>query len=119
MKGALAALAAVTLILSAFPGAAQGIEGSYALQGLEPEKTAYAGKVTILKEGVGYRVTWTIDSESTVGAGMLEGDLLAVGYVTERRSAINIMRRQADGSLKGRWYIRGNAGFGEETWVKQ
>ena len=99
---------------------AQGIEGAYGLQGIGSDKVTYAGRVEVTKSGAGFQVKWLYaDGSTTFGAGLLEGDTLSVGTVEDKRSVINLMKRQPDGNFKGQWYQRGEAALGEETWLKQ
>jgi hypothetical protein len=50
-------LGAVAWLLLVAPMAlGQSIEGSYTLQGLDPDKTAYAGSVVVTKEGAGFKI---------------------------------------------------------------
>jgi hypothetical protein len=116
LKKLLPLVAAVALLI---PSLAQAFEGAYALTGMDPDKSTYAGTVEVLKSGAGYQVKWTIDGSSNFGAAMAEGDVLWVGYVDDGKSGVTKMTKDATGNLKGPWYRRGGNGLGEETWTKK
>lgn len=116
LKKLLPLVAAAALFL---PGLAQAFEGSYALTGMDPDKSTYAGTVEVLKSGAGFQVKWTIDGSSNFGAAMMEGDALWVGYVDDGKSGITKMTKDAAGNLTGPWYRRGGSGLGQETWTKK
>jgi len=120
MRKLLACSAMAAAIAVGHATAALDQEGAYALQGMSGDKTTYAGRVEVLKSGAGFQVKWTYsDGSSVFGAGLLEGDTLSIGTVEDRKSIINLMKRQADGGFKGIWYQRGETALGEETWIKQ
>jgi hypothetical protein len=83
-------------------------EGDYRVEGRNPEGKDYEGKVTIAKEGDGYRLTWNVDGDEYDGTGSLSDNLLTVdwGGTTPMVYAL-----ADDGSLTGLW----DSGRGEET----
>ncbi len=111
--------AALTLAVLLTPAVAVAFEGSYALQGLDADKSAYSGTVEVLQSGAGYQIRWVVDGATAFGAGMLDGETLWVGYVDEGRAGVTAMKKQANGDLKGPWYRRGGKALGEESWIKK
>jgi hypothetical protein len=83
-------------------------DGSYDVEGRNPDGKSYKGTVEIEKDGDKYNVSWKVGDSAYDGTGTLEGNLLTV----EWGSATPVVYALADdGSLKGLW----DAGLGEET----
>ncbi len=57
--------------------------------------------------------------DDSVGVGMVKDNVLAVGMVYEKRSAVMWIDIQSDGSLKGTWIQRTEPCMGTETWKKR
>lgn len=93
---------------NAAPGDIDLSEGTYKVEGKNPDGAAYEGTVEIEKQGKGYHLTWDVGSSHYEGDGKLAGNLLTV----EWGSATPVVYALADdGSLAGLW----DAGKGEET----
>jgi hypothetical protein len=69
--------------------------------------TGYRGEVTIQPQGDNYRVVWRIgSSQSQVGVGILDHDILSVAYCDSANNGawgVAAFRLVSDGELEGRW----------------
>ncbi len=82
--------------------------GTYQLSGGNTKygSSGYHGEVTIQPQGDNYRVVWRIGSSQTqVGVGILDRDILSVAYCDSSNNAWGVVsfRLIADGELEGRW----------------
>jgi hypothetical protein len=83
-----------------------GLNGVYKIvSSVSPETNrGYPGNVTINKYGDIYLVTWLLESESYSGVGILEGDLLIIGWGIGRKTGVVYYKMKND-TLLGRWTI--------------
>ena len=113
------AIAATFLTLAA-AGAAQAVEGSYAVQGTNPDGSTYGGSVEIVAVSeVTCAITWiTGDTEST-GICMRYGNAFAAAYVLNEDIGLLIYQIMDDGSMRGTWTVAGQDGVGEEVLIPE
>ena len=99
----------VALLLAApAPTPAQEVDlsGTYQCEGSNPDGRPYRGIVEITKTDKTYRVVWRMQSGS-VGIGIVQGDALAVSYVTGGSVGIVLYRIERGGRLVGEWTLFG------------
>jgi hypothetical protein len=116
------AVALLSITLLAAPASAQTVNpvGNYAVQGLDPDKTAYAGEVTVSPNGgAGFQVLWDVDGQKVYGAAMLVGNALYIGSVWDKRSVVSLVTFAADGNAEGPWFMREQSQPGTERWIKK
>ncbi len=89
------------------------LEGSYDIEGKNPEGKAYKGKLDVKKDGEGYSFKWSAGVELT-GFGIRAGEFVAVGFGSKQCSFVGY-DVQADGTLDGKWGGQGSTKFGTET----
>jgi hypothetical protein len=104
--------AALALLL-ALPAAAQR-PGVYALEGVNPDGSTYAGTLELQPaRGGAWRLVWRIGSDVVEGIGLVDGPVLSAAYVLGGRPGVAIYRIRQDGVLEGPWTTGG--GLGRET----
>lgn len=83
-----------------------GLNGVYRITGSISPGThkGYPGNVTINKNGDVYLVTWLLETESYSGVGILEDNLLIIGWGVGRSTGV-VYYRIRNGVLEGRWTI--------------
>lgn len=96
-----------------------GLNGVYKIvNSFSPQKgQGYMGTVTINKNGEVYLVNWTLPSESYSGIGILEDNLLIVGWGVGHYVGV-VYYRIKDGTLLGRWAIPEETKIGIENLLK-
>jgi hypothetical protein len=92
----------------AAPGDVDLAEGTYDVEGHNPDGGDYEGTVDIEKKGNGYQLNWEVGDSSYQGSGKLDGNLLTVEWGS---STPVVYALAEDGSLTGLWA----AGKGQET----
>jgi hypothetical protein len=122
---ALTFLPALTLPLataSATPGAlaetAAPLVGTYTCQGVEPDGTPYQGIVQITANAGSYDVIWIFGSgQQYHGLGVVNGNVLAVSYFTNRPGVVayKIENADAEPRLTGQWTVVGAGAVFAET----
>lgn len=93
------------------------LEGSYDIEGKNPEGKPYKGKLDVKKDGEGYSFKWSAGVELT-GFGIRAGEFVAVGFGGKQCSFVGY-DVQADGTLAGKWGGQGSTKFGTETAKKK
>ena len=93
----------------------QDLQGEYSAAGTNPDGTRYQVKISVQKAGVGYKFTWSNQSE---GFGIQRGDNVAVGIGGERCGFVTY-EIKPDGSLDGVWGGYGIERTGSEKATKQ
>jgi hypothetical protein len=83
-----------------------GLSGVYRITSSISPTThkGYPGNVTINKNGDVYLVTWLLESESYSGVGILEDNLLIIGWGVGQTTGV-VYYRFKDRILLGRWTI--------------
>ncbi len=105
-------LALLTPIVTLY---AQGVGGTYTVEGTNPDGSGYNGTCVISgDEASGYAFNWTVGASQYSGSGTLSGKKLTVDW---GQPDPVIYKVNADGSeLKGRW---GPGGKGKEKLTRQ
>jgi hypothetical protein len=98
----------LVLFSRAANAAANPPEGSYSVNGTNPNGTSYRGSVSIARQGNRYALEWQVGQSTYRGAGVLDGNVLVVNWGS---ATPVIYALAADGTLKGLW----SAGRGSET----
>ena len=120
----LALTAGVLVGLVAAPAsvAAQAkIDGMYRSHGTNPDGSEYRGFVEVVRNGDSFVVSWLSPerasnqsvriTRTSVGVGIMQGDVLAVSYTASRVPAIATYRIEAGGErLVGRWTVLNGLG---------
>lgn len=101
------------LLLAALapPAAAQIRDGSYVVEGQNPDGSIYGGVFALQDSpGAGWIATWQVGEVRLVGLGLIQGGVLAVSFVVSGRPGIAAYEVQADGRLRGVWSTGGGLG---------
>ncbi|MCO6383723.1 hypothetical protein [Oceanicola sp. 502str15] len=78
MRHALITLAALPLF--ALPAFAEGLTGSYTVEGKNPDGSSYFGTAELVENGTAVSLTWTVAGSSFAGAGIVDGKLITVQW---------------------------------------
>jgi hypothetical protein len=92
--------------------------GTYECQGVEPDGTPYKGIVQIIPNDGTYEVVWTFATgQQYAGLGVVNGDVLAVSYFTNRPGVVAYKIEQAERGprLQGQWTMMGAGKVFHET----
>ena len=106
LKFGLVGIAALALSSSLTNSTAQGrlvFDGTYAVSGKNPDGSAYAGTMTVVPYGDGYRMTQVYGSTTYRGIGNDVGDYLAGAYLSEGQPSVSLYRVSAANTLSGYW----------------
>ena len=94
------------------------LAGTYDCQGVEPDGTPYRGVVMIVPNRGTYDVVWVFASgQQYAGLGVVNGDVLAVSYFTNRPGVVAYKVEQTERGprLKGQWTVVGAGAVFHET----
>lgn len=90
--------------------------GVFTVEGRNADGSTYTGLVELVPQRDGaWRVTWQVSGEVVRGFGLVQGDILAVGYAYDGRPGVAAFRILPDGRLDGPWTM--GEGVGRETLV--
>jgi hypothetical protein len=92
--------------------------GTYDCQGVEPDGTPYHGLVQIVANHGTYDVIWIFSSgQQYAGLGVVNGDVLAVSYFTNRPGVVAYKIEHSDTTpkLSGQWTVVGAGRVFNET----
>jgi hypothetical protein len=92
--------------------------GTYDCQGVEPDGTPYHGIVQIIPNQGTYDVIWIFGTgEQYSGLGVVNGDVLAVSYFTNRPGVVAYKIETGDKGprLQGQWTVVGAGKVFQET----
>ena len=108
-------VAAVATVLHVFAPAvcsAQDValDGVYRSEGVNPDGTKYRGTVEIAKDDQTYLVRWLARQVTSIGIGIVRGDVLAVSYYTGTNIGIALYRIEKGPRLTGEWTVLGADG---------
>ena len=105
-------VAALQLIVPAVCAAQQAIaiDGTYRSDGVNPNGTKYRGTVEIAKDDQTYLVRWLSQQVTSIGIGIVRGDVLAVSYFTGTNIGIAIYHIEKGPRLIGEWTVLGSDG---------
>jgi len=93
------------------------LEGEYDVKGTNPDGKDYTAKLSVKKEGEGFRFAWSGGS-SLKGFGIKTGDTVSVGF-GGANCAFVAYEVKSDGTLEGKWGGAGSSEFGTETAKKK
>jgi len=96
------------LILSSVSSAlAQEVDlsGVYRCDGTSPSGRPYRATVAIAKDESTYRLRWTTGEGTSLGIGILNGDVLAVSYFTGTQVGVVLYKVQKGPKLVGQWAL--------------
>lgn len=99
-------------------GASTPLVGTYDCQGVEPDGTPYRGIVQIIPNAGTFDVIWTFGSgEQYSGLGVVNGNVLAVSYFTNRPGVVAYTIEAGDKGprLQGQWTVVGAGKVFQET----
>jgi hypothetical protein len=105
-----AAAVAAPILPPSDAASASPLVGTYDCQGVEPDGTPYRGVVQIIPHQGSYDVVWTFSSgQQYSGLGVVNGDVLAVSYYTNRPgiAAYKIESGDKGPRLQGQWTVVG------------
>ena len=94
------------------------LAGTYDCQGVEPDGTPYHGVVQIVPNRGSYDVVWTFGTgQQYAGLGVVNGNVLAVSYFTNRPGVVAYTIEQTDKGprLQGQWTVVGAGQVFKET----
>ena len=106
-----------TFSATTFAQSNRDLSGSYWVQGTNPGGTGtYKGIATIVKSGEVYRIHWEVGTTYD-GIGKFQDNTFQVEWGTSKENVGSVTYKlQADGSLKGTWFVAKNPGvLGTET----
>lgn len=109
-------LLAAAALAAILPHTAQAQRsGTYAVEGQSPDGSRYEGAVQLQATGPQtWRITWRISGTNASGVALTVGNLLVVGYVSNRETGAAAYEVMPDGRLVGRWTQGPNGGLGTE-----
>ena len=111
----LAPLLLLGLLLPAAPAQAQR-NGSYDVNGTNPDGSFYTGTMTIQQVGLAsWRVRWQIGQVQVDGYGMSVGTIFSVGFSLAERPGMSIYEVAPDGGMSGQWTLVGSSAIGSEN----
>ncbi len=99
----LAAVMAISLGTYCNESAAQseGVQGTYKVEGTNPDGTRYRGNVTVTQSGDDYIFNWNIAGDQYSGKGQLSGTRLTVDWGQEHPVIYEVQDNGA--RLEGTW----------------
>lgn len=90
----------------------EGVQGTYKVEGTNPDGTPYRGNVSVTRDGDNYIFNWNIAGDQFSGQGQLSGTKLTVDWGEEHPVIYEV---KEDGArLEGSWAD----GQGSETLTK-
>lgn len=106
------ALATVLYVLAPAVCGAQDValDGTYRSEGVNPDGTKYRGTVEIAKDDQTYLVRWLARQVTSIGIGIVRGDVLAVSYYTGTNIGVALYRIEKGPRLTGEWTVLGADG---------
>lgn len=104
--------AALPLLVPAVCGAQEmALDGVYRSEGVNPDGTKYRGTVEIAKDDQTYLVRWLARQVTSIGIGIVRGDVLAVSYYTGTNIGIALYHIEKGPRLTGEWTVLGADGL--------
>jgi hypothetical protein len=86
------------------------LDGTYRSEGVNPDGTKYRGTVEIAKDDQTYLVRWLARQVTSIGIGIVKGDVLAVSYYTGTNIGVALYRIEKGPRLTGEWTVLGADG---------
>ncbi|WP_128080110.1 hypothetical protein [Roseicella frigidaeris] len=95
----------------AAPASAQIREGTYAVEGTNPDGSTYDGQLLLRAGPAGsWLANWRVGREQIIGLGLINGGVLAISFVIDGRPGVSVFEVDADGKLRGHWTTGGGLG---------
>lgn len=91
----------------------EGLAGSYAIEGVNPDGNDYSGSMDLIKTGQAFEVVRQVGGILVRGSAMKSGNVLGVAFGGET-CAVVVYRQAADGHLDGIWGASGVRNPGQE-----
>jgi len=90
---------------------AQLREGTYTVEGQNPDGSAYEGQFE-LREGpnAAWIARWQVGTAQIVGLGLIQGGMLALAFTVDNHPGIAVYGVEPDGTLRGTWTSGGGLG---------
>jgi len=90
--------------------------GTYDVNGTNPDGSPYSGTLTIQQVGLSsWRVRWQLGQAQVDGYGMSMGTIFSVGFVLGDRPGMSIYEVAPDGGMSGQWTLVGSSAIGSEN----
>ena len=86
------------------------LDGVYRSEGVNPDGTKYRGTVEIAKDDQTYLVRWLARQVTSIGIGIIRGDVLAVSYYTGTNIGVALYHIEKGPRLTGEWTVLGADG---------
>ena len=86
------------------------LDGVYRSEGVNPDGTKYRGTVEIAKDDQTYLVRWLARQVTSIGIGIVRGDVLAVSYYTGTNIGVALYHIEKGPRLTGEWTVLGADG---------
>lgn len=107
---------ALALSLTPVMASAQLREGTFRVEGTNPNGSRYTGTFLLQgSPGAGWTATWVMDGARLTGPAVIEGGILAAAYVLGGRTGVAAYVPQDNGSLRGTWTT--GSGVGTEMLI--
>ncbi len=94
------------------------VEGSYRVEGLNPDGTPYTGTLDLQKKGEIFSAMWQAGDIKFSGVGLKEDSVLSVTYFPKAKPRAAVYKI-SPGKLDGRWIAYGDSLVGKEVGTKQ
>ena len=113
-------VAAIALaLLGSAAAQAQGVGGTYSVNGTNFDGSSYSGTAQITPSGSSCRIVRRTGQTSSWGTCMLANRAFAAHYRLGNEWGLIVYELLGDGSLKGWWTIDGRNGVGTEVLTPQ
>ena len=86
--------------LAGTAAAQSALDGTYRVQGRNPDGSAYAGAVRLVEPGGSVAMTWQVGNRTYQGTGSFDGRLMIVNW-GDRYPVVYVL--MSDGTLHGTW----------------
>ncbi len=97
---------------------AAGIEGTYAVSGVDVQGDKYVGKLTVTANGPVFRLVYK-DDKTQRGMGIQRGNNLFAAWGPSDKCMVSALEVKADGNMDGPWGDLVKTRLGTEKWQRQ
>lgn len=95
------------------------VAGTYRISGVGLDRRGYEGTLTISREGAVYHLTWQVGTTTYIGVGILQSDILSVGWDADGNCGVVSYHVLPDGTLEGLWSVCSQNRVGTERAIRQ